>query len=1259
MGPVRGGVAGLVLALGVVQAEPASAQTRGRWIGTATSAPNQWLAFRRSVDLPSVPARATARIAADSKYWLYVNGSLVVFEGGLKRGPNPADGYVDEVDLLPHLRAGRNTVAVLVWYFGRQGFSHKDSGRAGFLLEADGVPGLRTDAAWKARVHPGFGTDPVEPAPNYRLPEWNLYYDARLAADLGGWTEPAYDDAAWPGAVDLGPAGAAPWNALVPRPIPLFRFTGLSEFASTSVTLPAVSTGQPMVARLPGNLQVTWHLKVRAAAGQRIDVRSDRQDEGNATSVRGAYVTTDGVQSFESPAWMSGTALHFLVPAGVEVLELRYRESGYAVAFDGRFASGDAELDTLWEKARRTTYLNMRDTWMDCPTRERAQWWGDVVNELEQAAYGLAPGAQALTRKAILELAAWRRSDGTLYSPVPSGNWDQELPMQMLAAVWSLWSYYLHTGDVDTLRAAYPAVRAYLDLWTVGADGLVVHRAGEWDWWDWGTDIDVPVHRNAWYAMALDSAARLAPVVGQGDDAARWQARRSAVAAAFDAAFWDASRGAYRSPGYAGDTDDRASALAVVSGLAPAARYPDVLRTFRTHANASPFLERFVLEALYQMEEPAAAEARMRSRFGPMVADPMPTLWELWTKDGTLNHAWSGGPLYLLSAYAAGLRPTGPAWQSFAVVPRLGALGSAEATVATPRGTVTTRTVRTGTSVRLTLTVPAGTRARVGLPLVGASSAVLVQANGTLVWRGASVGGVAGLAFAGDDGRRLLFDVQPGTWTLVASLPPAAPVVASPSAGATIEVSGVTFAWAGLTEATRYEMRVVDRTTGRTVFTGALVGAASTQSLVSLPSGSYTFEVAACLGPEAATCGAASRVAFAVALSTPGGAPSVTAPAAGALLATSTNRFTWSAVAGAETYEVVVRDRATLRPTLQIRVPAPGTETIASLPGGSFEVLVRACRAACGTASTPVPFSLSLPAAPVSAPTVTTASGVGNALSLAWTAVGAADLYRVEVVQPPPAGPGGGALTVASRQVSSTSATLTVPRGAANVLVRACTGNGCGPPSAAVPVAVAGADPASPQVGFPVAGTAVAGPTTLVTWSRMAGDNGSNTLYRLYVQDLSRQAPALDVVTRGTFHAAYFRAEGSRYDATVIATRAGTTVQGSTVGFTVEGTSSPAPTMAAPAHGATASRGNVGLAWTPVPGSTLYEYYVALLGVSAPVARGVTPGLFVQVPLTTAGTYSAIARACVAPASCGSGSDEGWGPWSNAAGPGVTNFTVE
>ena len=74
------------------------------------AAPGTWWCFRNTVTLEELPRSLELRLAADTKYWLWVNGELQVSEGGLKRGPNPSDTYCDVITSLPALRAGKNTV---------------------------------------------------------------------------------------------------------------------------------------------------------------------------------------------------------------------------------------------------------------------------------------------------------------------------------------------------------------------------------------------------------------------------------------------------------------------------------------------------------------------------------------------------------------------------------------------------------------------------------------------------------------------------------------------------------------------------------------------------------------------------------------------------------------------------------------------------------------------------------------------------------------------------------------------------------------------------------------------------------------------------------------------------------------------------------------------------------------------------------------------------------------------------------------------
>src|SRR5690606_30797381 len=175
---------------------------------------------------------------------------------------------------------------------------------------------------------------------------------------------------------------------------------------------------------------------------------------------------------YESLGWLNGHWMYYIIPDGVDVLDVRYRETGYDTEFAGGFSSSDPFLNRLWEKARRTLYITMRDTYMDCPDRERAQWTGDAVLEAEEAFYALDTASHALARKWLYELMGWQRPDGSLFAPIPAGNWDKELPDQVLASIgyYGIWNHYMHTGNKQILHDLYPAVRRYLSLWERDGD---------------------------------------------------------------------------------------------------------------------------------------------------------------------------------------------------------------------------------------------------------------------------------------------------------------------------------------------------------------------------------------------------------------------------------------------------------------------------------------------------------------------------------------------------------------------------------------------------------------------------------------------------------------------------------------------------------------------------------------------------------------------------------------------------------------------
>ena len=111
----------------------------------------------------------------------------------------------------------------------------------------------------------------------------------------------------------------------------------------------------------------------------------------------------------------------------------------------------------------------------------------------------------------------------------------------------------------------------------------------------------------------------------------------------------------------------------MLAGLAQPDQYAAILKVLQTQQHSSPYMEKYVGEALYQMGYPEEALARTKQRFQWMTDHRHSTLWENWNR-GTMNHAWSGGALTLLSQYAAGVAPVEPGYTRYQVLPQMGHL---------------------------------------------------------------------------------------------------------------------------------------------------------------------------------------------------------------------------------------------------------------------------------------------------------------------------------------------------------------------------------------------------------------------------------------------------------------------------------------------------------------------------------------------------------------------------------------------------------
>ena len=212
----------------------------------------------------------------------------------------------------------------------------------------------------------------------------------------------------------------------------------------------------------------------------------------------------------------------------------------------------------------------------------------------------------------------------------------------------------------------------------------------------------------------------------------------------------------------------------MISGLAKPEQYPAIREVFRTQEHASPYMEKYVGEAQYVMRYEEDALARARKRYKPMTDHHYTTLWEGWGigkngyGGGTINHAWTGGMLTLLSQYAAGVAPVKPGYEHYHVRPQMGPLKHIKTVVPSVKGEIALELHNKAEAFSLDLVSPSGTTATIGIPK--GEGVMRITANGKPVWeQGKAKKMVKGLRFEGETEHSFDFRVEAGTWKFIAT----------------------------------------------------------------------------------------------------------------------------------------------------------------------------------------------------------------------------------------------------------------------------------------------------------------------------------------------------------------------------------------------------------------------------------------------------------------------------------------------------------
>jgi hypothetical protein len=254
---------------------------------------------------------------------------------------------------------------------------------------------------------------------------------------------------------------------------------------------------------------------------------------------------------------------------------------------------------------------------------------------------------------------------------------------------------------------------------------------------------------NALFYQALSSAIKMAKLTGNDTDIPGYKKKMNSIADNYNRVFWTGTE--YRSPGYKGEIDDRGHGLAVLAGLAQPNQWPQIKEVLTQSFQASPYMEKYILEALFKMGYTNTALTRMKSRYSKMLESEYTTLWEGWGigtegyGGGSYNHGWSGGPLTLMMQYLAGIEPLSPGFEIFQVKPQIGYLNHIDACFESVKGYIEVSIDQGPDHFPLKLNSPLKTMVHISIPVLkyGLNK---IQVKGKTIWQnGEWIGGIKGV----------------------------------------------------------------------------------------------------------------------------------------------------------------------------------------------------------------------------------------------------------------------------------------------------------------------------------------------------------------------------------------------------------------------------------------------------------------------------------------------------------------------------------
>lgn len=440
---------------------------------------NRHILFRKKFTLDA-GGKSVLKITADDYYKLYINGRFVT------QGPAPCYPhayYYNEIDVTDYLVKGENTVAVHCYYQGlinRVWVSGDNRQMLWLELLADGKTALVSDQSWLCRDHTAYtalhtvGYDTA----------FCERYDSR--DESVNFYAPDFDDSRW-------------------GTCSVFKNADYTLVRQPTKQLAIYEVQPKEIKKIEGGMFVDFGLeavgylclRAKGDRGDKVIIRAGEELNPDGTVrydmrcnclYEDEWILSGGEDKYNQFDYKAFRYAEILLPEAAEITDVAFSVRHYPFWDKSSYQTGNADLQRVIELCKNTIKYGTQECYMDCPTREKGQYLGDLsVSARAQVAL---TGDTEMMKKAITDFF-----NSSFICPgimaVSTSSFMQEIAdysLQLPAQV--CWVYSVD-NDLNFVRFAEPYLTDMLKHFKkyMNDDYLLDGVSDKWNLVDWPDNL--------------------------------------------------------------------------------------------------------------------------------------------------------------------------------------------------------------------------------------------------------------------------------------------------------------------------------------------------------------------------------------------------------------------------------------------------------------------------------------------------------------------------------------------------------------------------------------------------------------------------------------------------------------------------------------------------------------------------------------------------------------------------------------------------